>query len=81
MILEINKKKYSELVTDYNNKYNTLVNQLRQTTVPDYMITHLAKSFLLKETYELNVLNEMIQTQKDYIAYKSRGRKKTDGHS
>ena len=81
MSLQINKKKYSELVTDYNDKYNNLVRELRQTTTPDYMVTHLAKSFLMEETYQLDLLNAMIQIEKDYIATKSRGRKKADGHS
>lgn len=76
MSLESNEKRYNELLAEYNVKYNEMVKGLRETSTPEYLIDHLAKSFLSKEIFKLGVLEAMIKTQKDYMIFQSRYGKK-----
>ena len=76
MNLETNQKRYNELLADYNAKYNDMVKVLQETSTPEYMVNHLAKSFLVKESFELDILKATIQTQKDLIVFESRYGKK-----
>lgn len=65
MSLESNKKKYNELVADYNAKYNEMVKALRETGTPEYMVDHLAKTFLVNERYNMGMAKAFIDIDFD----------------